>query len=186
MSDTPMSASPAHDHRRGHPSPPMALPGWLDCPAGTGSLAGTRSLFVGVPGAGILNCRHACERADLDGSSFWGVANNGAKPYLPVRPRRQVPRCDYDPPHPHHRGEPRSGRRFRPRSRAYDPRTGTFTTSDPLDGVDGTPTIANRYHYAHNDALNSVDPLGLTPRASSYNRTPQQTRLMQCVASYPG
>jgi hypothetical protein len=41
--------------------------------------------------------------------------------------------------------------------------TATFTTPDPLDGVDGTTTIANPYHYADNDPLNKTDPLGLRP-----------------------
>lgn len=49
------------------------------------------------------------------------------------------------------------------RARDYDPTTGSFTTTDPLDGVDGTPTVANRYHYADNDPLGMVDPLGLRP-----------------------
>ncbi|MBI2705046.1 MAG: hypothetical protein HYX32_07120 [Actinobacteria bacterium] len=37
---------------------------------------------------------------------------------------------------------------------------------DPLDGVDGTPTVANPYHYVANDPLNKVDPLGLRPKDS--------------------
>lgn len=49
------------------------------------------------------------------------------------------------------------------RARDYDPTTGSFTTVDPLDGVEGTPTVANRYHYADNDPLGLVDPLGLRP-----------------------
>jgi len=45
----------------------------------------------------------------------------------------------------------------------YDPTTGTFLTRDPLDGVNGTPVVANPYAYADNDPLNRVDPLGLRP-----------------------
>ena len=41
--------------------------------------------------------------------------------------------------------------------------TGTFTARDPLDGVNGTPVVANPYHYADNDPLNKTDPLGLRP-----------------------
>ena len=45
----------------------------------------------------------------------------------------------------------------------YDPTTGTFLTRDSLDGVDGTTTVANPYHYADNDPLNKQGPLGLRP-----------------------
>jgi len=45
----------------------------------------------------------------------------------------------------------------------YDPTTGTFLTRDPLDGVAGTPTVANPYHYADNDPLNKTDPTGMEP-----------------------
>ena len=49
------------------------------------------------------------------------------------------------------------------RNRDYDPTTGTFTTRDPMGGVDGTPTVANPYHYADNDPLNKIDPMGTRP-----------------------
>ncbi len=49
------------------------------------------------------------------------------------------------------------------RNRNYDPTTATFTTPDPLDGVDGTPTVNNTYHYADNDPVNKTDPTGLRP-----------------------
>jgi RHS repeat-associated protein len=49
------------------------------------------------------------------------------------------------------------------RNRDYDPATGTFLTPDPLDGVAGTTTETNPYHYADNDPLNKTDPLGLRP-----------------------
>ena len=32
-----------------------------------------------------------------------------------------------------------------------------------MDGIDGTATVANAYHYADNDPLNKTDPLGLRP-----------------------
>lgn len=48
-------------------------------------------------------------------------------------------------------------------NRDYDPVTAQFTSRDPLDGVDGTPTVANPYHYVDNDPLNKVDPAGLRP-----------------------
>jgi RHS repeat-associated protein len=49
------------------------------------------------------------------------------------------------------------------RARDYDPGTRQFLTADPLDGVDGSPTLGNPYHYADNDPLNRADPSGLRP-----------------------
>jgi len=46
----------------------------------------------------------------------------------------------------------------------YDPNTGTFTTRDPMGGVNGTPTVANPYHYTDNDPINKIDPEGLRAR----------------------
>jgi RHS repeat-associated protein len=47
------------------------------------------------------------------------------------------------------------------RNRDHDPTTTQFLTPDPLDGIDGTPTVGNSYHYADNDPLSQTDPLGL-------------------------
>ena len=49
------------------------------------------------------------------------------------------------------------------RARAYDPATRAFLTPDPLEAVLGTAFAANPYHYAGNDPVNQVDPLGLRP-----------------------
>lgn len=49
------------------------------------------------------------------------------------------------------------------RARAYDPATRAFLTPDPLPAVAGTAYAANPYHYAGNDPVNNVDPLGLRP-----------------------
>ena len=49
------------------------------------------------------------------------------------------------------------------RNRAYDPNTRSFLAPDPLPPVPGTPVAANPYHYANNDPLNLLDPLGLRP-----------------------
>lgn len=49
------------------------------------------------------------------------------------------------------------------RNRDYDPHTGLFLSPDPLEGVPGTPTETNPWHYADNDPVNKVDPLGLRP-----------------------
>jgi len=40
---------------------------------------------------------------------------------------------------------------------------GGVITRDPMGGVDGTPTVANPYHYADNDPLNKIDPMGTRP-----------------------
>jgi RHS repeat-associated protein len=56
------------------------------------------------------------------------------------------------------------------RNRDYDPTTGQFLTPDPLDGVNGTPTVANTHHYTNNDPLNLTDPLGLRARDGSLIR----------------
>ena len=52
------------------------------------------------------------------------------------------------------------------RARTYDSTAGGFLTPDPLDGLNGTATVSNRYHYANNDPTNLADPTGLTPSDS--------------------
>jgi RHS repeat-associated protein len=47
------------------------------------------------------------------------------------------------------------------RARNYDPTRGQFTSTDPLDGLPGSPMIANPYHYGDNRPLDRTDPLGL-------------------------
>lgn len=59
------------------------------------------------------------------------------------------------------RGELLLGGLVHLRARDLDPSTGTFTSRDPVDGFAGTTTIANPYHYADNDPVGKVDPLGL-------------------------
>jgi RHS repeat-associated protein len=49
------------------------------------------------------------------------------------------------------------------RARMYDPATRGFLSPDPLPGVPGSPWGANTYHYAANDPVGHVDPLGLQP-----------------------
>ncbi|MGA1813816.1 beta-1,3-glucanase family protein [Frondihabitans sp. 4ASC-45] len=46
-------------------------------------------------------------------------------------------------------------------ARAYDPQTGRFAATDPLDPVPGDPATATPYPYANNNPLNLIDPLGL-------------------------
>ncbi len=49
------------------------------------------------------------------------------------------------------------------RHRVYDPATHAFLAPDPLPGIPGTTVAANPYHYANNDPVGYVDPLGLQP-----------------------
>lgn len=65
-----------------------------------------------------------------------------------------------------YRGELTLGALVHLRARDYQPTTAGFTTTDPLEGVPGTPTIAHPYHYADNNPLNKTDPTGMRPGAS--------------------
>jgi RHS repeat-associated protein len=49
------------------------------------------------------------------------------------------------------------------RNRIYDPATRSFVAPDPLPGIPGTSVATNPYHYAGNDPVGAVDPLGLQP-----------------------
>jgi RHS repeat-associated protein len=49
------------------------------------------------------------------------------------------------------------------RARPYHPVTRAFLSTDPLPGVPGDPFVANPYHYAGNDPIGALDPLGLRP-----------------------
>ncbi|MGI8750881.1 MAG: RHS repeat-associated core domain-containing protein, partial [Acidimicrobiales bacterium] len=49
------------------------------------------------------------------------------------------------------------------RSRLYDPATGQFVSTDPLPGVAGHPATSFPYHYADDDPIGFLDPLGLRP-----------------------
>ena len=55
------------------------------------------------------------------------------------------------------------------RARDYEPTTGTFTTTDPLNGIPGTTTVNNPYHYTNNNPLNLTDPTGLRPTDNDLN-----------------
>ncbi len=62
-----------------------------------------------------------------------------------------------------YRGELHVGPTIHLRNRDYLPQYGHFTTLDPLLSVPGKPTTPNPYHYAYNNPVNLVDPLGLRP-----------------------
>jgi RHS repeat-associated protein len=46
-------------------------------------------------------------------------------------------------------------------ARFYTSRLGRFTSLDPLTGTTGNPQSLNRYAYAGNDPINSIDPSGM-------------------------
>jgi hypothetical protein len=49
------------------------------------------------------------------------------------------------------------------------PGVGRFTTTDPLPGLPGAPTIANPYDYAENDPTNRTDPTGMRPTDEDFD-----------------
>ncbi len=67
-----------------------------------------------------------------------------------------------------YRGELTLGPLTNLRARDYQPTTGAFTTIDPLNGVNGTTTLSNPYHYTDNNPLNQTDPSGLAPDDSAF------------------
>ena len=71
-----------------------------------------------------------------------------------------------------YRGERETAGLLNLRNRTYDPATGQFLSQDPLDGVNGTPTVANPFHYADNDPLNRLDPMGLRARDEDLESVP--------------
>ena len=114
---------------------------------------------------------------ELVGLHFTG---NGSATYYAFDIRRSVipstshtsPSDDYDTygtPNQHvpvqlgYRSELHNYNEIHLRNRNYTPDTGTFTTPDPLDGIPGTTTETNPYHYTDNDPINKTDPLGLSP-----------------------
>ena len=48
------------------------------------------------------------------------------------------------------------------RARFYDPQSGRFLSSDPLEGDDTYPATLNKYAYAGSDPVNNSDPSGLS------------------------
>ncbi|HJQ75706.1 MAG TPA: DUF6531 domain-containing protein [Acidimicrobiia bacterium] len=63
-----------------------------------------------------------------------------------------------------YRGELHVGDLIYLRNRYLDPHLGRFTTADPLNGIPGTTTVANQYHYANNNPIELTDPVGLRAR----------------------
>src|SRR5262249_4771551 len=64
--------------------------------------------------------------------------------------------------------------------RVYDPATRAFLSPDPVPGVPGAPAATYPYHYAGNDPVGAVDPLGLAPLSiDQYNQIRSQETGMQ-------
>jgi RHS repeat-associated protein len=99
--------------------------------------------------------------ADIHGSTIDSTATNlAASPtYTPWG------QADTTTAHPKlgYHGELTIGGLTHLRARDYDPTTSTFTTTDPLNGVNGTTVLNNPYHYTNNTPLNMVDPDGMRP-----------------------
>lgn len=111
--------------------------------------ATTTALAVDVHGS-VVSSTGTASVARAGGYDAFGVADGAPTP---------EPRLGY-------RGELTLDALVHLRARDYQPASGTFTTTDPLDGAPGTPTVAYPYHYADNDPLDKVDPLGLSPGQS--------------------
>jgi len=74
-----------------------------------------------------------------------------------------------------YRGEITNKNLINLRARNYQPITGQFLTTDPLQGVTGTPTHNNPYHYTDNNPGNRVDPSGM--------RTGEETFLLASLTT---
>lgn len=67
-----------------------------------------------------------------------------------------------------YRGELTTSHGVHLRARDYQPHTGLFTTTDPLDGINGTTTITHPHHYTNNNPLNLTDPTGMIVTEGSH------------------
>lgn len=66
------------------------------------------------------------------------------------------------------------------RRRALDPSTAQMLSLDPLVGTGGSPVATNGYHYAANDPLGQLDPLGLAPVSiEQFNAVREQATSVQ-------
>lgn len=116
-----------------------------DCPAGTGC---TGSIAHDARGSALATTDTAAIiRADAYGAYGNAASGNPGTPGIGFGYLDEI----------------HVGSLIHLRARDYEPATGTFLSPDPLDGVDGTTTIANPYHYTNNDPLNLSDPTGLRP-----------------------
>ena len=96
------------------------------------------------------------------GAGPWGAGPWGAGPWG-AGPGGDGPGGITGGPTIGYRGELALGELVWLRARAYDPSTRCFLSVDPMAGLPGDPFSANPYHYAGNDPIRFVDPLGLRP-----------------------
>ena len=68
------------------------------------------------------------------------------------------------------------------RARYYQPGTGRFSSTDPLEGNITDPITLHRYIYGSNDPVNNVDPSG----EMTLNQTLVAANIMTSLASYGG
>jgi RHS repeat-associated protein len=88
---------------------------------------------------------------------------SGHRPFGPFGPSSS-PGSDFT-----YRGELQTLTTVHLRAREMNSSLGTFLTKDRLEGVDGSVTITNGYHYANNDPIGMLDPLGLRPVDNVFN-----------------
>ena len=62
-----------------------------------------------------------------------------------------------------YRGELATHAQLHLRNRDHHPNLRRFATHDPLDGIGGTTTETNPYHYTNNNPTNLTDPNGTSP-----------------------
>jgi len=80
-----------------------------------------------------------------------------------------------------YRSEYKNGPELYLRARSYDASVGAFTQRDPLDGVNGTTTVANPYHYVNNDPLNETDPTGMRPKDDDLSTSADTLDPFSCI-----
>ena len=124
---------------------------------------GTTSNYVLIYGGARMNVNGFNFGQNYQGSATQAFANGDAPTkYSPYgEPLNGNSATGHIPSRFEYRGEYYYDKTLYLRNRLYDPTTGSFLSRDPMDGVDGTTTVANPYHYADNDLLNRVDPMGL-------------------------
>ncbi|MEA2224449.1 MAG: hypothetical protein QOH83_2825, partial [Solirubrobacteraceae bacterium] len=113
------------------------------------------------------------DRAVIGIGSPWATATGGEAAWLapdwqgtigpPRDPWGALPGTPPAGPQLGYRGELELGGDVWLRNRVYQPGSRAFLQPDPLPHVPGTACAANPYHYAANNPIGLLDPLGLRP-----------------------